>query len=583
MKNQRGPVGVVAAVSAIVVGAVVATLGAGDVTIERLNGADKDPDNWPVYGGTYRSLRYSPLDQIRVDNVRTLQAAWAFQLGVIDHGLQSTPLVADGIMYAIASDHRVFAINAATGAQMWKHVYERKVQAKPVADGARQPADGPPRRAVETVRGVGIGHGHVYFGTDDNYVVALDIKTGNEVWRTHVEDREEFGCFMRAAPLVVEDMVVVGSRGGDNAHRGHISAYDGKTGKQRWWFNVIPGPGEKGNETWAGDSWKYGGGAPWMTGSYDPELKLIYWGTSNTSSDFFGEDRKGDNLYTNSIVALKPATGELAWHFQTVPHDVWDFDAVYEQILVDLPVNGRQRKLLIHPSKNGFVYVLDRGTGEFISAFKYADHITWTSGLDSRGIPKDRFEPKVNEPTLICPNFFGSRSWNQATFNPKTGLLYNIGIEWCGEFTARRQEMTPGRPWLGGSMKLLPGPSGKVTSHLDAFEPISGRRVWRIDTPHPLLAALLSTGGELLFAGDPEGNFLALNARTGERLWKFQTGSGHRGGPISYAVNGKQYIATPSGWGSFTAGRLAEFFPELEGARQGATIYAFALPERQRK
>jgi alcohol dehydrogenase (cytochrome c) len=555
------------------------TAAGGNVTIERLNGADKEPDNWLVYGGTYRSLRYSPLEQINTGNVRTLQAAWAFQVGIIDHGLQSTPLVADGVMYSIASDHKVFAIEATTGRQIWQYSYERKAPektpGKPAADGASA------RGAVETVRGLGIGHGHVYFGTDDNYVVALDINSGKEVWRTHVEDREKFGCFLRAAPLVVEDMVVVGSRGGDNAHRGHISAYDGKTGKPRWWFNVIPGPGEKGNETWPGDSWMYGGGAPWMTGSYDPELKLIYWGTSNTSSDFYGGDRKGDNLYTNSIVALKPATGELAWYFQAIPHDVWDYDAVYEQILVDLPVGGRPRKLLIHPSKNGFVYVLDRTNGEFISAFKYADTITWTSGLDNKGVPQNRLEPKPNEATFICPNFFGSRSWNQATFSPKTGLLYNMGIEWCGEFRARKQPMTPGKPWLGGTIKLVPPPSGKVTSHLDAFDPITGKRVWRIETPHPLLAALLSTGGDLLFAGDPEGNFSALNARTGEKLWSFQTGSGHRGGPISYAVNGKQYIATPSGWGSTTAGRLGEFFPELQAARRGATIYAFALPERQ--
>ncbi len=543
---------------------------AREVTNDRLRNADNEPQNWLVYGGTYRSLRYSGLDQINVKNVRSLQTAWAFQLGVVDTGLQSTPVVADGVMYVTGADQHVWAVDAATGRELWHYKYEQSAASK---GSSKAP---PP---VETNRGVGLGHGHVYLGTDDNFMVALDANTGKEVWRTNVEDREKFGCFIRAAPLVVNDLVVVGSRGGDNAHRGHISAYDGKTGKQRWWFNVIPGPGEKGNETWEGDSWMYGGGAPWMTGSYDPELDLIYWGTSNASSDFYGEHRKGDNLYTASIVALKAATGEIVWHFQPVPHDVWDYDAVYEQILVDLPVNGRPRKLLIHPSKNGFVYVLDRTNGEFINGFKYADMVTWTTGLDRRGVPQGRREPRIDEATLICPNFFGSRSWNQASFSPTTGLLYNIGIEWCGEFTARKQEMIPGKPWLGGTMKLVPPPSGKVTSHLDAYEPLTGRRVWRRDTKHPLLAALVSTAGNLLFFGDPEGNFSALNARTGETLWTFQTGSGHRGGPISYSVNGKQYVATPSGWGSTAGARLGEFFPELVGNRRGATIFAFKLPD----
>ena len=316
-----------------------------------------------------------------------------------------------------------------------------------------------------------------------------------------------------------------------------------------------------------------------MTGSYDPELDLIYWGTGNASSDFYGGHRTGDNLYTNSIVALRAATGELEWHFQATPHDVWDLDSAYENILVDLPVDGEPRKLLIHPDKNGYTYVLDRTDGEYLAGWKYVDTLTWSSHLDAAGVPQGRLEPKLDYPTTICPNYFGSRSWNQATFSPTSGLLYNIGIEWCGEFQAREQEVEQGELWLGGSIKMLPSPSGEVLSHLDAFDPLSGERVWRHDTKHPLLAALLSTAGGLVVAGDPEGNFFALDDRSGEKLWSFQTGSGHRGGPISYAVDGKQYIATPSGWGSTLGARLALFFPELEGARQGATVFAFTLPD----
>jgi alcohol dehydrogenase (cytochrome c) len=545
-----------------------------EVTSERLRAADREPENWLIYGGTYRSLRYSSLDQINTSNVRKLGAAWAFQTGVTDNGLQSTPLVADGVMYLIGSGNRVFALDASNGRALWHYFYE------PGQVGAQASATG--RAAAPTNRGVGLGQGHVYFGTQDNFVVALDATNGKELWRTNVEDTNKYGCRITGAPLVVNDLVIVGSTGGDSAHRGHLVAFEGKTGKQVWRFNVVPGPGEKGHETWEGDSWMYGGGAPWLTGSYDPELNLIYWGTGNASSDFFGGKRKGDNLYTASIVALKPSTGEVAWHFQVVPHDVWDYDAAYECILVDLPVNGRPRKLLIHPSKSGYAFVLDRATGEFVAGWKYIDTLTWSSGLDSKGVPQERREPVPDLATLICPNWFGGRSFNQASFNPKTGLLYNIGVEWCGEFLAKDQAMVPGKSWTGGSIKIVPPPSGKATSHIDAFEPISGKRIWRYESKYPLLAALVSTGGELVFAGDPEGNFFALNARTGQRLWTFPTGSGHRGGPISYAVRGKQYVATPSGWGSFAAFSISALFPETKDFQAGSTLFAFALPDGDR-
>jgi alcohol dehydrogenase (cytochrome c) len=310
---------------------------------------------------------------------------------------------------------------------------------------------------------------------------------------------------------------------------------------------------------------------------------LIYWGTGNASSDFYGEHRTGDNLYTSSIVALEAKSGKIAWHYQTVPHDVWDYDAAYECILVDLPVNGRPRKLLVHPSKSGYTFVLDRTTGEFVAGWKYVDTLTWSTHLDGKGVPQNRKEPVPDTPTLICPNWFGGRSFNQATFSPKTGLLYNIGIEWCGEFIGQEQEMVPGRTWLGGSIKIVPPPSGKVVTHIDAFDPVTGRRVWRKEEKYPLLAALVSTGGDLVFTGDPEGNFFALDARTGEKLWSFATGSGHRGGPISYAVNGLQYIATPSGWGSIVGFGLGALFPEIRDFQAGSAVFAFALPDERRQ
>jgi alcohol dehydrogenase (cytochrome c) len=560
--------------SALLLGPLRAGVATRDVTTDRLRTAEKEPENWLTYGGTYRAWRYGALDQITPANVKKLQAAWAFQTGVNDNGLQSTPLVADGVMYLIGSGNRVFALDAATGRRLWAYFYETTPVPGATASPVRLPAP--------TNRGVALGHGHVYFGTQDNYVVALDVATGKEVWRTHVEDAQEFGCRINSAPLVAGDLVVVGSTGGDAAHRGHLVAFDGATGKARWRFNVIPAPGEKGNDTWEGDSWKLGGGAPWLTGSYDPDLDLIYWGTGNASSDFFGDIRKGDNLYTASIVALRPTTGEVAWHFQTVPHDVWDYDAAYECILVDLLVDGQPRKLLIHPSKSGYTFVLDRTNGAFVTGWKYIDTLTWSTGLDAKGVPTGRKEPVLNTPTIICPNYYGGRSFNQASYSPKTGLLYNIGIEWCGEYIARNQEPAQGRSWMGGSIKLVPPPSGKVITHLDAFEPLTGKRIWRHEEKYPLLAALVSTAGDLVFTGDVEGDFFALNAKTGERLWSFATGSGNRGGPITYAVNGKQYVATPSGFGSIVGVGMGQLFPETRTFPSGSTLFAFTLPEGTR-
>jgi alcohol dehydrogenase (cytochrome c) len=538
--------------------------GAQEVTHERLARAEREPQSWLTYGGTYRAWRYSPLDQINAANVQKLSAAWAFQLGETAGGLQCTPLVADGHMYVVGPNNRTFAVDAATGKKLWSYAYKRPATRTSVYGNWS--------------RGLALGHGNVYLGTMDNYVVALDARTGAELWKVNVEDSAKFGCNITGAPLVVKDMVVVGSTGGDSAHRGHIVAFEGKSGKQRWRFDTIPGPGEKGNETWSGESWKTGGGAAWLTGSYDPELDLIYWGIGNPAADFHGEARQGTNLYTDSIVALQPATGEVAWYFQEIPHDVWDFDSTYECILIDLPVEGRTRKLLLHPSKAGYVWVIDRATGEFVAGWKYMENMTWSSGLDARGVPQGRVEPQAGKKTYVCPSWAGARSWNHASFSPAAGLLFNPRTEICGDFSVIRQEPKPGGVFLGGMVETRPPSSGKITSHLDAFEPLSGRRRWSYESKYPLLASVLSTAGGLVFSGDPEGNFFALDAKTGKKLWSFATGSGHRGSPISYAVDGRQFIAAPAGWGSVAAGALVQIWPELADVPSGATVFVFALP-----
>lgn len=525
----------------------------------------QDPEGWTTYGGNHEAWRYSPLDQVDRSNVGRLKVAWAFQLGDVESGLQSTPLVADGVLYVVGPKNRVFALDAATGERRW-HYFHTMPETPPVYGNQN--------------RGLALGHGHVYLGTADNFVIALDQETGEEAWRVNVEDTSYYGCNITGAPIVVKDMVIVGSTGGDSAHRGHIVAFDGRTGKLRWRFNTIPGPGEKGHETWEGDSWKYGGGAAWMTGSYDAELDLLYWGIGNPASDLYGANREGQNLYTDCVVAIDPDTGEVVWYYQEIPHDVWDYDSAYEAILIDTVLNGRERKLLVHPNKGGYMYVIDRTNGEFVTAWAFSETINWTSGLDEHGTPQNRNEPVLGEAKRICPNAAGARSWNQASYNPESGLVFNPAVEWCSMVVAREQEPEVGEVFLAGEFgEVVPPLDRPITSRVAAHDPVTGDVKWQRPSKYPLLSSILSTGGGLVFYGDPEGWFYALDEDNGAELFRFNTGAGHRGSPVSYAIEGKQYVVTPSGWGSLVSQWYPQIWPEAEGLTAGATLFAFTLPE----
>ncbi len=537
------------------------------VTTDRLNRAEREPQNWLHYSGTYQAWRYSPLDQIHRGNVNKLAPVWSFQTGVAEGGLQCTPLVVDGVMFLSASWNRVFAIDAASGEEIW-HYYYPKPQATAEAYAPFN-------------RGVAVAHGLVFMGTLDNFVVALDAKTGREVWKVEVESVEQCGCNITGAPLVVKDKVIVGVTGGDSAHRGYLNALDTKTGRHAWRFWTIPGPGEPGHDTWKGDSWKYGGGATWMTGSYDPELDLLYWGVGNPAADFYGESRQGDNLYTDSIVALNPDSGELKWHYQQIPYDLWDWDSAYEIVLLDLEFKGEKRKVLVNPNKGGYTWVLDRTNGEFLTAWPLAENINWIEGIDEKGNLLGRKDPAIGVPTLVCPSIGGGRSWNHGAYSPKTGLFYSTGIEWCQTLTVVEQEPRQGQVYFGGVLTLEKPQKGEPGSHLAAYDPITGERRWIHRSKYPLLASQLATAGDLVFSGDPEGRFFALDAETGQEVWHFRTGSGHRGSPITYAVNGKQYIATPSGWGSSLAGLMTQLWPEAADFPSGSTLFVFALPDSE--
>lgn len=536
-----------------------------EVDSARLDRAVDEPQNWLTYYGTYESWRYSPLDQINRSTIEQLRPVWAFESGVTDGGLQAAPLVVDGTMYVSTAWNRVFALDAATGEQVWRYDYPRPDQI--------------PGTYGTWNRGVAVAYGLVFMGTLDNHVVALDRETGEEVWRVEVENSKQCGCNITAAPLVVKDLVITGVTGGDSAHRGYINAFDARTGRHRWRFWTIPGPGEPGHDSWAGDSWVYGGGSTWVTGTYDPELDLLYWAVGNPAADFYGGDREGDNLYTDSVVALDPDTGEIQWHYQQIPHDVWDYDTAYEMVLLDLEVDGVMRKTMLNPSKSGYVWLLDRQSGEFLGAWPLVDSSNWIEGIDERGRLIGRNEPPVGETSFVCPAIGGGRSWNHGAYSPQTGWFYSTGLEWCQTLTVRQEDPQEGLAFFGGEFEMAHPKSGEAHAHLSAYDPVTGERKWRIRHKYPLLASQLATAGGLVFSGDATGRFFALDASDGSELWSFRTGSGHRGSAVTYAVGGRQYIATPSGWGSALAGLTTQLWPEAEDFPSGSSIFVFALPE----
>lgn len=550
---------------ALVAAVAFSVLNAADVTADRLERAESEPENWLTYYGTYKSWRYSPLDQINRSNVKHLTPVWAFESGLDDGGMQSAPLVVDGVMYVSTAQNHVFALDAVTGEQIWRYQHELPDEIPAVYGNWN--------------RGVALAYGLVYLGTLDNHVVALDAGTGREVWRVEVENSRQCGCNITSAPLIVKDMVITGVTGGDSAHRGYLNAFDAKTGRHRWRFWTIPGPGEPGHETWKGDSWKHGGGSTWITGTYDPDLDLVFWGVGNPAADFYGESRKGDNLYTESVVALDADTGKLEWYYQEIPYDVWDYDSAYELVLLDLEVKGTQRKVIVNPNKSGYVWVLDRTNGEFLGAWSLVEHSNWIERIDEDGNLIGRNEPPVGKPTLICPAIGGGRSWNHGAYSPETGWFYSTGLEWCQTLTVMPEEPREGMAFFGGEFQMT-HPDGAVAhSHLGAYDPLTGKRHWQYRHKYPLLASQLATGGGLLFTGDATGRFIALDTKTGEELWDFRTGSGHRGSAVTFAVDGRQYVVTPSGWGSALAGLTTQLWPETADFPSGSSIFVFALPE----
>jgi alcohol dehydrogenase (cytochrome c) len=505
-----------------------------------LKGASR---NWLTYAGTYQGSRYSPLTQITPENAGSLVSKWVYHVPNAN-GLRTSPIVYNGVMY-VTNSNSVYALDARSGRLVWQYVDTRS-------------------KKGGVNRGAAILGNSVYFTTTDNYLTALDRQTGALLFSKQFADAEK-GITSTSAPLIVKDKVIVGVAGGEFGIRGFIAAYDVKTGKEAWRFNTIPGPGEAGHETWKGDSWKTGGASVWVTGSYDPDLNLTYWGIGNAGPDYDGDVRVGDNLYSSSVVALDADTGKLKWHYQFSPHDQFDYDSVQVPVLADITWQGSLRKVMLWANRNGFFYVLDRATGKFLLGKPFVE-VNWASGFDETGRPM-RVPGKVPSPegTVIFPGNQGGTNWYSPSFSPRTGLFYIPSwVNYSSIYLSGKQEYTEGNRYLGVSPRSVIGGmfAARVNTRKEdegygairAIDPMTGDRKWEFKMNDVTDAGVMSTGSDLVFSGGREGYFYALNARNGELLWKTSVGGGVASGPMSYSIGGKQYIAIPAGNSLFVYG-----------------------------
>jgi alcohol dehydrogenase (cytochrome c) len=508
---------------------LLAAAASAQVSYERLRHAEAEPANWLTYSGSYAGQRYSPLAEITPANVSGLKAVWAYQVDEPTR-LETSPLVIDGILYVTEAPHAVSALDGRTGRPLWRW--------------HRAPAKGMSLCCGHVNRGLAVLGDALYHVTLDNHLVALDLHTGAERWDVVLAD-PAMGYSSTAAPLAVKDKILVGIAGGEFGIRGFLDAYDPKTGARLWRFWTVPGPGEEGHDTWAGESWKTGGGATWVTGAYDPDLDLVYWGTGNPSPDYNGDDRAGDNLYTGSLLAIEASTGKLRWHFQYTPHDLHDWDSNQVPVLVDTTIDGKPRKLVVHGNRNAFYYVLDRVTGAFVTGTPFAKQ-TWASGLDAKGRPVliPNMEPSV-EGTLVYPGLAGGTNWYSPSYSPLTKLFYIQAREdYAQVFYKMKVDYAPGVLFESGVTRNVEGvePGGAVK----ALEVASGKVRWQFKYQVQPSGGLLSTAGGLVFGGNRDGYLFALDAVSGRALWQFPTGGAINANPISFAIDGQQHVLIAS-------------------------------------
>lgn len=507
---------------------LAATALPAQVPYSRILNSGREPQNWLTYSGNYSGQRYSPLNQITTANVARLQVDWVFQTYTTE-GFETTPIVVDGVMYLTIGPNIVKAIDARTQAVFWTYT--------------RQVPDDLRLCCGRVNRGVAVLDDMVYYGSIDAHLIALDAKTGKVRWDVALADYK-VGYSSTGAPLAVKDKIITGMAGGEYGTRGFIDAYDAKTGKRVWRFRTIPEPGEPGNDTWAGDSWKTGSATTWVTGSYDPESNTIIWGTGNPGPDWNGDVRKGDNLYSDSFVALDADTGERRWHFQFTPHDTHDWDSTHVPVFADIAFRGARRKVVLSANRNAFFYVLNREDGKYLHGKPYAKQ-TWAKGLDDNGRPivVPDTDP-TEEGNLVWPSLAGATNWFSPAYNPGTNLFYASVREQSAYYFKGEATFTAGAQFNGGGQRTNPDeqPYGAIR----ALDPESGNVKWEFRIHTPANSGILTTAGNLVFAG-VQTDFVALHAVTGKPLWRFRSGGFINAAPISYSLDGKQYVAVAAG------------------------------------
>jgi alcohol dehydrogenase (cytochrome c) len=501
-----------------------------NITNEDLLGGLKNPARWVTYSGDYTGRRHSPLTQITPENVRRLAAQWTFQSETLapGRGFEATPIVIDGILYVTGSNNYAWAIDARTGRAIWRY---RRELPRDLTAGSVYPVN----------RGFAVLGDRLFMATLDAHLVSLDTKTGNVLWDVTLEDYRH-GYSATLAPLIVKDKVIVGISGGEYTTRGFIEAFNPKNGELIWRFKVIPGAGDPGSETWGNvDPNARAGGGAWVTGTYDPHLNTLYWGTGNPNPDFNGEERAGDNLYTSSLVALDPDTGQLKWHYQFTPHDTHDWDSNHVPVLADLTISGQQRKVVMMANRNGFFYTLDRTNGKLLVAKPFTA-TSWAReiGTDGRPIVLD-----VDGSKNCIPDVHGGTNFMPPSYDPGLRLFFVTSRETCVAYHPAKQEIQVGRPAMGGRTERLPS---KNIGALRAIDPLTADVRWEFQYATPTMAGVMSTASGLVFAGNNEGDFMAFDGRTGKQLWRYPMGASIWGAAaVTYMLDGRQYVLIPSG------------------------------------
>jgi alcohol dehydrogenase (cytochrome c) len=510
-------------------------------------------ENWLTYHGDYRGTRYSSLDQINRQNVGNLVPVWTYHVDRARR-LETTPIVYDGVMY-VSNSNQVDAVDARTGRQIWSYVDTRA-------------------RRQDVNRGVAILGNAVFFVASDGYLVSLNRLTGGVIWHKQYADTKK-GQFATLAPLALKDRVLVGVSGGDSGMRGFVAAYAATTGEELWKFYTVPAKGDPGADTWGDFDVQWGGGATWMNGTYDPELNLTYWATGNPWPDYYGGGRHGANLYTDSIVALDADTGKLKWYFQFTPHDTHDWDAQSIPVLVDLPFEGKRRKLLVHPNRNGFMYVLDRESGRYLAAHPFVKLLNWATGIDANGRPIEvpNMDPTA-EGRRACPSTRGASNWMSPSFDPNSKMLFVPTLEQCDKYVSTMNNPEPMHDSMGGGGGPVPGEPGKF--YLRAFNPLTGEKCWEYAMAGKetldMWAGTVATAGGLVFFGDTQGQIIAVDSKVGTDLWHYSMGQNLTASPITFSVAGKQYVSMASATDVFTFALFEAakpFHPPVEVTAQG--------------